>query len=178
MPANAPALEKVAGCDPTQTRCECHPTHHLYVEWSRKVKSKLDLQLVFGPIGEFTVQPIKKHSVFLTFANVQQASRAKETLNGTAWDCIRGKLFLSANSSFHPETFNTLLGRHVYITHAAEVAKAVPPAVFTSSEAANVPGLLLIKDFVSEDEEAALIAAIETTEWHTTLRNRRVQHFG
>jgi alkylated DNA repair dioxygenase AlkB len=41
-----------------------------------------------------------------------------------------------------------------------------------------VPGLQLIKDFVSEEDEAALIAAIDGTVWHTSLRNRRVQHHG
>lgn len=41
----------------------------------------------------------------------------------------------------------------------------------------GVPGLLLIPNFVSNAAEAALMDAIESGVWDTTLR-RRVQHFG
>jgi alkylated DNA repair dioxygenase AlkB len=45
------------------------------------------------------------------------------------------------------------------------------------SEAAKVPGLLYTPDWVTADEESALLAAIDAAEWSTQLR-RRVQHYG
>jgi alkylated DNA repair dioxygenase AlkB len=45
------------------------------------------------------------------------------------------------------------------------------------SEAAKVPGLLYTPDWVTADEERALLAAIDAAEWSTQLR-RRVQHYG
>lgn len=41
----------------------------------------------------------------------------------------------------------------------------------------NIPGLLVFHDFVTKDEEEALVAKIDSEEWHR-LKKRRVQHYG
>ncbi len=50
------------------------------------------------------------------------------------------------------------------------------PAVLTTAEC-SVPGLELIPDFVSEEEEKALLALVDSRSWQT-LAKRRVQHYG
>jgi len=44
-------------------------------------------------------------------------------------------------------------------------------------EDVGVPGFTLVRDAVSEAEEAALLAAIDATPWETSIK-RRVQHYG
>lgn len=55
---------------------------------------------------------------------------------------------------------------------------AAPDAV-TTSEAAAIPSLLLIRDYITPAEEAALVAAIDAADgdW-VALSRRRVQHYG
>jgi len=49
-------------------------------------------------------------------------------------------------------------------------------AVRTSAES-GVPGLVLLPGFVSEQEEAALLALVDSRPWQA-LAKRRVQHYG
>lgn len=59
----------------------------------------------------------------------------------------------------------------------AASASAMPiPAVRTAAEC-NVQGLSLLHDFVSREEEAAVLAAVDTQPWELLAR-RRVQHYG
>jgi alkylated DNA repair dioxygenase AlkB len=53
----------------------------------------------------------------------------------------------------------------------ASKAEAPPP----SSE--RPTGLRLVKDFITQEEEASLLAAIDASEWDSSM-NRRVQHYG
>ena len=56
-----------------------------------------------------------------------------------------------------------------------------PPCVVTGTRPNKpphrVPGLTLLREFVSEQEEAAIIAKIDRSEWSNELQ-RRVQHYG
>jgi hypothetical protein len=49
--------------------------------------------------------------------------------------------------------------------------------VATAAEELGVPGLRLLHDFVSEQEERELLDALEQQPWHR-LAKRRVQHYG
>jgi hypothetical protein len=64
------------------------------------------------------------------------------------------------------------------LTASQEAEQASPDAV-TTSEEMRIPGLLLVPDFVSPEEEAALLAAIDANHggW-SALAKRRVQHYG
>ncbi|KAK5442563.1 hypothetical protein LTS15_010987 [Exophiala xenobiotica] len=55
-------------------------------------------------------------------------------------------------------------------------ATAVQNRTFTPVEL-PIPGLALILDFITADEEAALLTFLETQEWRTDLR-RRCIHYG
>jgi hypothetical protein len=46
-----------------------------------------------------------------------------------------------------------------------------------AAEELGIPGLRLLLDFVSEQEERELLAALERQPWHS-LAKRRVQHYG
>jgi alkylated DNA repair protein alkB family protein 8 len=49
--------------------------------------------------------------------------------------------------------------------------------VYTAAQDTGIPGLFLLPDFVSEDEEAELIQSIEDARWFN-LAKRDVLHFG
>jgi alkylated DNA repair protein alkB family protein 8 len=51
------------------------------------------------------------------------------------------------------------------------------PPVALTTEQANIPGLLVLHDFVSAAQEAQLLAHIEQQPWQH-LAKRRVQHYG
>lgn len=50
------------------------------------------------------------------------------------------------------------------------------PVACTTQEA-NIPGLLILQDFVSEQEEQQLLSHIDSQPWQH-LAKRRVQHYG
>jgi alkylated DNA repair protein alkB family protein 8 len=52
----------------------------------------------------------------------------------------------------------------------AECSEAVPPVLLTA-------GLRIVRGFVSEDEEVALLQAIDASEWDTSI-HRQTQHYG
>lgn len=52
-----------------------------------------------------------------------------------------------------------------------------PPKVCISGEQVEIPGLIYVPDFVSEEEERELLAAVDGGNWHR-LAKRRVQHYG
>ena len=61
----------------------------------------------------------------------------------------------------------------------AESSTPSPPQLPSLSlvEVSSIPGLIYCPNFVSKEEEIALLTAIDAGEWDTTLK-RRVQHFG
>lgn len=46
-----------------------------------------------------------------------------------------------------------------------------------TAEATGIPGLRLIHDFITEEEEQQMLAEIDQQPWNT-LAKRRVQHYG
>jgi alkylated DNA repair protein alkB family protein 8 len=51
------------------------------------------------------------------------------------------------------------------------------PPVARTSEALGVPGLQLLPEFISEQEEQMLLEVTAKGAWHSLAR-RRVQHYG
>lgn len=51
------------------------------------------------------------------------------------------------------------------------------PAAQNSAAALNIPGLHLLLDFVTAEEEASLLAAVDAAPW-VDMAKRRVQHYG
>ena len=71
---------------------------------------------------------------------------------------------------FNPDTFRLLLA-----TEAGIVAD--PPESSRHRQVHEIPGLIYKPEFITEDEEAKLVACIDESEWSTEIR-RRVQHYG
>lgn len=61
--------------------------------------------------------------------------------------------------------------------HDEPAQQPPPPPVLLSTEAAGIPGLTLIPDFVCAEQEAQLLAAVDAAPW-LRLSKRRVQHYG
>ena len=58
----------------------------------------------------------------------------------------------------------------------APAERAQPPC-FTDAQSLEIPGLLLIRDFIDAGQEAELVAHADSNAWHS-LAKRRVQHYG
>ena len=71
---------------------------------------------------------------------------------------------------FDPDEF-----RHQLATEAGVVSD--PPEASLDQRAGGVPGLIYRPGFITEEDEAKLVALIDGAEWSTELR-RRVQHYG
>jgi alkylated DNA repair protein alkB family protein 8 len=71
-------------------------------------------------------------------------------------------------------------GRSLHMRYSVfQPPSQVSESITVSLEASdlNIPGLYLIKDFVTAEEEKELIAAVDDRPWHC-LAKRRVQHYG
>mmetsp|Transcript_63656 Transcript_63656/g.170559 ORF Transcript_63656/g.170559 Transcript_63656/m.170559 type:complete len:411 (+) Transcript_63656:52-1284(+) len=73
------------------------------------------------------------------------------------------------------------LGTGVITARYAELGEVkLPGAVVPAAQSlreADIPGLKLLTEFISEEQESELLAAIDTRPWDTTVK-RRVQHDG
>ena len=67
--------------------------------------------------------------------------------------------------------------RQCIATEGATVPPPEPPRRMMPAPETEIPGLVYIPDFLTEVQEAELIAAIDKGEWSNVLK-RRVQHFG
>ncbi|PWA75715.1 Nucleotide-binding, alpha-beta plait [Artemisia annua] len=80
------------------------------------------------------------------------------------------------------KTCSDLGGRSLHIRYSVQrpLSQVVPTdSVQVSLEASemNIPGVYLIHDFISAQEEEQLLAAVDARPWHN-LAKRRVQHYG
>ena len=56
-------------------------------------------------------------------------------------------------------------------------AQQMGPPVALTAEAVGIPGLRLLHEFITEQEEQQLLAALDQQPWRS-LAKRRVQHYG
>lgn len=64
-----------------------------------------------------------------------------------------------------------------FLSTRSTKATRISPAVYNPRSSDTVPGLSVYPDFVSADEEAAIVAFLDGQEWRTDLA-RRVIHYG
>ncbi len=92
------------------------------------------------------------------------------TLNGSV------EFILPLSATFEPmldkQEFRRCIVTEGAIIPPPEAQRQIPP--LTSDE---IPGLVYVPDFLTENQEAELIAVIDNGEWSGVLK-RRVQHFG
>jgi alkylated DNA repair dioxygenase AlkB len=75
------------------------------------------------------------------------------------------------------ESFRTWLVRDGIAERLPEPPSGEPVLAVADAPMAEVPGLIMVPDFVSELEEKELIAAVDAAPWRDDLK-RRVQHYG
>ncbi|XP_021928885.1 alkylated DNA repair protein alkB homolog 8 isoform X2 [Zootermopsis nevadensis] len=118
----------------------------------------LELTLPYGGVDSIIMLPGKSYC-FLIFKDVLHASRA--------YVSIHGKIKLTPNDS-----------GPLYLAYA----ERVPEFSHSWNYYQKPPGLILLEEFVTEDEEESLLNCIDwkTTDSHLgqTLKHRRVKHYG
>ncbi len=77
---------------------------------------------------------------------------------------------VSVEERFNPDEF-----RHQLATEAGVVSD--PPEASRNQQAGGIPGLIYKPGFITDEDEAKLVALIDEAEWSTELQ-RRVQHYG
>ncbi|CAN7056015.1 unnamed protein product [Brassica oleracea var. botrytis] len=120
---------------------------------------------VFSAFGEVKgVYPADESGVrvIISFADPFSAKSALESLSGRPCPDLDGR---------------TLHIRHsvLQLPSQTQVNECVP--VSLSGSDLNIPGLFLLPDFVTAEEEQQLLAAVDTQPW-IGLAKRRVQHYG
>ncbi|KAJ0730725.1 putative tRNA (carboxymethyluridine(34)-5-O)-methyltransferase [Helianthus annuus] len=88
----------------------------------------------------------------------------------------------SALKALNRNPCHDLGGRSLHIRYSVErppcqVKSGDSVQVSLEASELNIPGIYLIHDFVSAQEEEQLIAAVDARPWHS-LAKRRVQHYG
>ncbi|KAI3821874.1 hypothetical protein L1987_09449 [Smallanthus sonchifolius] len=88
----------------------------------------------------------------------------------------------SALKALNQNPCRDLGGRVLHIRYSVErpqcqVRGTDSVQVYLEASELNIPGIYLIHDFVSAQEEEQLLAAVDARPWHS-LAKRRVQHYG
>ncbi|KAL2630227.1 hypothetical protein R1flu_014913 [Riccia fluitans] len=144
---------------------EHEPTAHLFVaNCGPAVGLSLDtIKTVFSTFGPVeAVRPAGDSGtrVVVSFQNPEDAAAAKKALDGKKCDNLQGRVVFMQFSVFQPPS---MAEEHL--------------PVMTSSAGCGIPGLVLYPDFISEEEEERLLAAVDQSPWQV-LAKRRVQHYG
>ena len=140
----------------------------LRVSWAkstRKVVSKKVLLTVFAPIGDVLkifVGPNNRFAL-ITMSSPTVAKQAIAALHAKITPQLKSKRIFVEWSKFRNED-----------ERLASEARLVDP---TTTDKVHVPGLHVIPNFVTEEEEAFLMKDIDSRQWQETLQ-RRVQHYG
>lgn len=105
-----------------------------------------------GQVSKLIMIPNKSYC-FLGFENIQEASNIFQSMHG--------KAELGQNSTV------------IYMSYFQDIPESPNPL-----DKEFPSGLILIDDFVTEDEETLLLASISATPVDGSLKNRSVKHFG
>lgn len=178
-----------------------YPTRHLRLEWSTggRRSRTINTQSLktylsnFGAIHDFLLLG-DKGKAFVSFMSADEAQKAFSAVHeqmisdfsflkffaafvdaegaaATLQQKASAALLLAGASA------NTALEAAALIDAAAVQLRMTKPPAASMRTLPGIPGLILIHDFLSEEEESALITAIDAAEWTPQL-SRRVQHYG
>lgn len=180
------------------------PTQHLMVSgpatWIEEIYEAIqDINLNSIYVSDLA-RPKRSH-FFLSFDTGQDSSKAKERierLNDTLISPAFAKKRQLEREKEEEELKSSLSQEEVVaiqrkrdrvpriVVHYADVdvnieSQDTQPSVVYAQEISGgtcgIPGLVLVRDFVSEDEEKVLLTLIDGTPWDRLAR-RRVQHYG
>ncbi|CAK4628838.1 unnamed protein product [Aphanomyces euteiches] len=148
-------------------------TPFLSLTWSKKGKkfvvteqTLVDLLAVYGPVKQVIMGTGSRKTAIVEFENAKDAEAARAALDGQV---VGGK-------KFHVEL---AMLRKAYeeacsfsrVPNYDSARREIDPATF-------VPGLLVYKDFITEEQETILLDELDKSEWKNDVRARQVQHFG
>ncbi|GBG83454.1 hypothetical protein CBR_g37166, partial [Chara braunii] len=143
------------------------PTRHLYVaNCGPGVGIEYEeVEQIFRKFGKLEcVQPslTSQSRTYVSFIEVAAAAAAYAGLNGVEDPCSSRKRIM-----------------HIEFAEVASDDFKVPPPchVCRTSDEVDIPGLFLHTDFITPEEEKALLDATDGISWDC-LSKRRVQHFG
>ena len=144
------------------------------VTWPKKHKQSKKLQIgddiVRGWLEKLPFLPAAVHVVprrcrmFFDFSNL--ASENREEAMQAVYDAFHDKPVVEMGSK----------GNSVVGSVKRNKAKLTQQSVTIGAEA-EVPGLIVVKDWISESEEAEILALLNESEWEKKI-SRRVQHYG
>ncbi|XP_028554732.1 alkylated DNA repair protein ALKBH8 homolog isoform X2 [Dendrobium catenatum] len=145
----------------------CSATQNLYVANCGPAVgiSFEDIKSVFSIFGEVVGIHAADDSgtrVIVCYSELIAAKAAFETLNGCRCGALGGRILHIRYSILQPPP-------KVNINDSLSVS-------LLSSELA-IPGIFLVHDFITSEEEQELLAAVDSKPWNN-LSKRRVQHYG
>jgi len=142
-----------------------NPTPFLFVANCVRSADAWDEEIVRAVFGEFgSVNGIYFKSKFVNVAYEDEgcAERARAALNGRAV----------------PEFNNRVIRIDYSLPRAPKKTIPIPEdMVSATAHIPNPPGLILIENFITEEEEKILVEKLDGEEWIKDL-SRRVQHYG
>lgn len=103
---------------------------------------------------------------FVSLQDASAAAAARQALNGTTQASLPGSGPLAISYADRRDE-----------SHAQQPAEPLLVAARSAAEC-GIPGLTSFAEFVSEEEESALLAEVEAQPHWQTLARRRVLHFG
>uniref|UniRef100_A0A2Z5U609 tRNA (carboxymethyluridine(34)-5-O)-methyltransferase n=1 Tax=Reticulitermes speratus TaxID=60591 RepID=A0A2Z5U609_9NEOP len=147
----------------TGIRCSEEPTKYVMVANAGLVtglqqEQLLEITLPYGGVDNIVMLPRKSYC-FIIFKDILSASKA--------YAAIHGKIKITLDDS-----------GPLYLAYTEKV----PELSHSWNYDHKPPGLILLEEFVTEDEEKSLLNCVEwkTTDCHLgqTLKHRRVKHYG
>jgi alkylated DNA repair protein alkB family protein 8 len=141
---------------PRQSLLVVHGTHASEAEFN-VLRDKL---LEFGQLSSLVLVPGVPYG-YASFTNLEAAAAAEAALNHPDAE---------VSFSTKPQTLN------LFYTDLPLDSLSLHSSVKCTTDG-RVPGLILDHDFISPEQEAEIVAALDLQEW-TKLTNRRVQHYG
>ncbi|KAK3259998.1 hypothetical protein CYMTET_31030, partial [Cymbomonas tetramitiformis] len=133
--------------------CNCGPAAGLELDILRNILAE------FGEVVRLVTPAPEKPVVYVSFDSVLSAERAFAALNKQCFPGFENRVLALRYAAYRePPQENWL-------------------TVCTTSSQLAVPGLKLILNFITEEEEQALVEGIDAGSW-SPLAKRRVQHYG
>ena len=135
-------------------------TRHLYVTNYGSNIDECDAETLSKTFPGSTNVEIHENHSYVTFRTETEATDAKSSVNGRVGGRRVG-IFYAARS----------------VVEDTDGTENLPECT-SLTDKVNVPGLVLVNDFVSEKEETDLLKVINAGKWRDDIKARRVQHYG
>eukprot|EP00750_Incisomonas_marina_P019698 INCI3608.3.p1 GENE.INCI3608.3~~INCI3608.3.p1 ORF type:complete len:695 (+),score=92.55 INCI3608.3:36-2087(+) len=140
----------------------------LHVSWARRNRKHMNKERLralfaeFGQVEKVFMVNTNRYAL-VTMARAEDAERAQEAMHERILPQLLSKRIFIKPSDYR--SLDEKIAADARLTDAS------------STDHVEVPGLHVFPDFITEEEERALLDDIDSRSWHQTLQ-RRVQHYG